>query len=148
MKENEIDTFHIGVKALIFDKTGKILLLKRDHPLKKIYWDLPGGRLQKNETLLDALKREVQEETGLQGIENFYPVTMFLTNIRIPHKKSDVGLIFSVYKCVLVEPFEPTLSAEHIDFGWFSVPEVLEKLKMHYPAEFLSQFNFFSCSAN
>lgn len=52
MKNFEIDSFHIGVNALIFDEMGNILLLERDHPIKKKYWDLPGGRLQKGESLL------------------------------------------------------------------------------------------------
>ena len=54
--ENCIDTFHVGVKALIFNPNGKLLLLERDHPLKQLYWDLPGGRLQKGESLIDTAR--------------------------------------------------------------------------------------------
>ena len=46
------DTFHLGVKALIFEAEGKILLLERNHPVKNLYWDIPGGRLQKGDSLI------------------------------------------------------------------------------------------------
>jgi len=53
------DCFHLGVKVLLYDSEGRVLLLK-----KGPYWDLPGGRLQKGETLMETLQREVEEETG------------------------------------------------------------------------------------
>lgn len=40
------DTFHLGVKALIFGAGGKILLLERNHPVKK----LCDGRILKNQS--------------------------------------------------------------------------------------------------
>ena len=65
MENYKIDAFHVGVKALIFNAEGEVLLLERDHPIKQIYWDLPGGRLHKGESFMDTLVREVKEETGL-----------------------------------------------------------------------------------
>lgn len=55
---------HAVVDALIIDGT-KILLVKRAkvlvHPEK---WALPGGFVEKNETLIQAAQREAEEETG------------------------------------------------------------------------------------
>lgn len=42
----------------------------------------------------DTLVREVKEETGLEGISEFHPFTMVLTDIRIPNYDDSVGLIF------------------------------------------------------
>src|ERR1700733_5572754 len=120
MEVCKIDAFHVGVKALIFNEEGKVLLLERDHPIKKLYWDIPGGRLQKGESLMDTLVREVKEETGLEGVSEFYPFTMVHTDIRIPMDDDSVGLIFSIYRCNLSIPFQPILSKEHINFGWFT----------------------------
>lgn len=139
MKSCKIDSFHVGVKALIFNAEGEVLLLERNHPIKKIYWDIPGGRLQKGESLMDTLVREVKEETGLDGINEFYPFTMVLTDIRIPIYEDSVGLIFSIFRCNLLRPFQPILSSEHINFGWFSPLEASQKLKAQYPLEFIEK---------
>jgi len=55
-----------GVRAIIPNKAGEILLQRRtDMPL----WGLPGGSVELDETALEALKREVQEETALEVLE-------------------------------------------------------------------------------
>jgi ADP-ribose pyrophosphatase YjhB (NUDIX family) len=57
------------VGALIFrgrGRRGAILLVERGgHPLKG-YWSLPGGLVETGESLDQAVRREVLEETGLQ----------------------------------------------------------------------------------
>ena len=54
-----------AVAAVIIDE-GKILLIKRGAEPSKGKWSIPGGRLEWSETLVEALKREVREETGLE----------------------------------------------------------------------------------
>lgn len=44
---------------------GSLLLIRRGRPPGQGRWSLPGGRLEANETLEDAVRREVREETGL-----------------------------------------------------------------------------------
>lgn len=46
-------------------KTTKDILLIRDRTSSNKTWDLPGGGVEADETLLDGLKREIKEETGL-----------------------------------------------------------------------------------
>ncbi|TNE58090.1 MAG: NUDIX domain-containing protein [Alphaproteobacteria bacterium] len=50
----------ISAKAVIFHE-GRVLLLERANGR----WDLPGGHVAKKEPVLQALIREVKEETGL-----------------------------------------------------------------------------------
>lgn len=131
------DCFHLGVKALIRNNAGKLLLLERQHRVKGSYWDIPGGRLKKGESLVETLRREVEEETGLKNIEGAYPFTMIVTDIRIPTPESDVGLILSIYRHDMHATFSPLLSTEHSNFGWFNVAEVAQLLKNQYPSEFI-----------
>ena len=55
-----------GVRALIFNPQGAILLQRR---LDMPRWCLPSGSVELGETALDALKREVAEETSLVVLE-------------------------------------------------------------------------------
>ena len=50
------------------EKDDQVLLgLREDRPLKiyRNHWDLPGGRIEPGETIVEALRREFLEETGL-----------------------------------------------------------------------------------
>jgi 8-oxo-dGTP diphosphatase len=44
---------------------GAILLIRRGQPPSQGRWSVPGGRVEWGERLTDALRREVEEETGL-----------------------------------------------------------------------------------
>jgi len=54
----------VGAVVLINDK---ILLVKRGSPPGKLKWSVPGGLVEVGESILDAVKRELMEETGLEG---------------------------------------------------------------------------------
>jgi ADP-ribose pyrophosphatase YjhB (NUDIX family) len=54
----------VAVSAGIF-RDGKILLTRRTNNPKGPLWTFPGGRIEFGETMAEALKREILEETGL-----------------------------------------------------------------------------------
>ncbi|MCF6250341.1 MAG: NUDIX hydrolase [Methylococcaceae bacterium] len=62
----------VGVSAVVFNTSGCILLIKRNKAPALGLWSIPGGRHEAGESLQEACKREVFEETGLtvdvQGI--------------------------------------------------------------------------------
>jgi ADP-ribose pyrophosphatase YjhB (NUDIX family) len=55
----------VAVGAFVFDREGRVLLVERGKPPGEGLWTVPGGRLERNETLAQAVAREVREETGL-----------------------------------------------------------------------------------
>lgn len=57
----------IGVGAIVFDSMGRILLVRRGNPPQKGKWAIPGGHLELGETIFEGVKRELFEETGLEG---------------------------------------------------------------------------------
>ena len=54
----------VGVGAVVV-RDGKALIVKRAHDPRKGEWSLPGGRVELGESLEDATRREIKEETGL-----------------------------------------------------------------------------------
>lgn len=53
------------VGAVVLDASGRLLLIRRGHEPHAGLWSLPGGRVEAGETLEQAVRREVLEETGL-----------------------------------------------------------------------------------
>ena len=61
--------YHLVVFVWIFNSCGQMLLTKRS-PEKKTYpnfWSPTGGAVQAGETSLQAIARELREETGIQA---------------------------------------------------------------------------------
>lgn len=54
----------VGVGAVVV-RDGKALIVRRAHEPRKGEWSLPGGRVELGETLVEAARREIKEETGL-----------------------------------------------------------------------------------
>ncbi len=109
---NEDKLFYVGQKAFI--KKGDEVLVLGD-PHKNI--DYPGGKIQEGETdLIESLKREVREETGLE-ISVGEPFATW-TNVFPSHHRLAGKTVFLIgYKCEYVSG-DTTLSNEHDKFRW------------------------------
>ena len=56
----------LGVGAVIWNEKGEIVLIRRGNEPRRGEWSIPGGRVEWGETILEAISREVREETGLE----------------------------------------------------------------------------------
>ncbi len=54
----------VGVGAVVW-RGDEVLLVRRRHPPRRDRWSLPGGLQKLGETLFEAARREVREETGV-----------------------------------------------------------------------------------
>lgn len=54
------------VGAIVRDEDGRLLVIRRGRPPGAGLWSIPGGRVEAGESLTDAVRREILEETGLQ----------------------------------------------------------------------------------
>lgn len=61
----------LGVRAILKNPKGEILLIRRVRGLEKGRWSLPGGQVEFKESAVDAVKREVKEELNLDFSPQF-----------------------------------------------------------------------------
>ncbi len=108
--------------AVVFNtKTKKYLLLH--YPTG--HWDFPKGHVEKGEKDVDAAKREIFEETGLE-IE-----ILFGFNEIIKYHFKEQGILIEkkvVYFLGITEKEEIKLSYEHDGYAWLSYEDALERL--------------------
>jgi len=110
-------THAIAVKAHIW-RGGRMLILKRraDDDEYGGLWDIPGGRLERDENAQAGLIREVREETGL-AIDKIRPLTVW----DYEHRATKViGLSF----LARADEGEAVLSDEHTAFTWAAPEEM------------------------
>ena len=110
----------VGVKVLLRNSEGKYLLLLRSaekYPETGAQWDIVGGRIDPGSELLENLRREVKEETGLDFTAE--PKLVAAQDILAVPGKHVVRLTYTGFI-----DGELTLDEDHTDFGWFTIEEI------------------------
>jgi 8-oxo-dGTP pyrophosphatase MutT (NUDIX family) len=87
--------------------TGRFLYLMRSDA--NFAWGVPGGKIEKNETLLEGLERECMEEV------NFWPTDPKLIPIQ---KFVNNSFTYHTFFCAVDEEFVPQLNDEHVGYAW------------------------------
>ncbi len=113
--------FAIAIKAGII-KDGRLLVIHKTRheaesdPDPEHRADLPGGRLEFGETPIEALKREIAEEVGLE-VAIIQPAAVWSWT------KGDLQLVGIIYYCRWVSG-QVKLSEEHERFEWVTEKEL------------------------
>ncbi len=88
--QNKDLPLRIGVGIVVLNKNNKVFVGKRiDNPNNK--WQMPQGGVDKNESLVSAMKRELFEETGIKNIKIEKELDYWLT-YNLP--KNLIGIIW------------------------------------------------------
>lgn len=106
---------HVAV-AIIINKFNEVLIsLRPDHVHQGGFWEFPGGKLEKNESVFDALKREISEELDILVLQaKPYKI--------IRHDYSDKKVVLDVW---LVSDFKgEARGAEGQQIKWIDIKDL------------------------
>ena len=120
----------VGVGAIIF-KRDRILMAQRGKEPLKGWWSLPGGALETGESLADAVRREVREETGL----DVEPIA--LTGV---YKNMNQGIVALVFRCKITGG-DLTPTDEATAFRWATDTEITGLMDQAYAVRVLDALN-------
>lgn len=90
----------LGIGALIF-KGKRILLAQRGKQPLLGWWSLPGGVLETGESLVNGIRREVREETGLE-VKPLEIATVFERIIPDGEGRAEYHYVLIDYVCRVV----------------------------------------------
>lgn len=120
-------TYPISIKGVLFTPNHEVVLVRNERD----EWELPGGRIEPDETPAQCLAREIAEELSL-CVEVGALLDAYLFEV-IPGKQ----VFVCTYRCTLVGEFAPKLSHEHVGIGLFSMGELPSNLPQGYCASVL-----------
>jgi 8-oxo-dGTP diphosphatase len=107
----------VAAKAFIV-RNGQLLLLREASAYQDGTnagrYDVAGGRIEADEPVLDALKREVAEETGLVMTD----AQIFHTSEWWPEKNNERWHIVGLFYAVSFEEGDIVLSGDHDQYIW------------------------------
>ena len=139
--QNKTLPLRTGVGVVVLNSENKVFVGKRkDNPIDK--WQMPQGGVDTGETLLDAMKRELKEETSISNIKILKELDYWL-EYELP--KNLIGIVWrgkfrgQKQKWFIVrflgkdnEINLNTKHAEFIDWKWIEpklLPEVIVNFK-------------------
>ncbi|WP_394795604.1 NUDIX hydrolase [Armatimonas sp.] len=105
----------VAVSGLVSDPlTGKVLLIRSP----RRGWEFPGGQVEEDESLTEALVREVQEETG---------VTVEVTELVGIYSNTRSHIVMFGFLCEWLNG-ELTTSPESLEVAWVERGKALERI--------------------
>ncbi len=116
-------TVYVAVGVIIYNQ--KILIAQRQaHQHQGNLWEFPGGKIETNENMEQALIRELKEEVNLE-----LEISQLNKLMLIPHVYEDKKVFLNVaWTEINTEQYESIIGKENQPLNWVTVEEI-----NHYP---------------
>jgi mutator protein MutT len=108
----------VAVGAVVVDH-DRLLLVRRGRAPALGLWSVPGGRVEHGETLVEAVVRELREETGLEGVVG--PLIDWGE-----HFEGEFHSVVFDFEVTLVGDDEPVCGDDAAEVRWVDLPDVGE----------------------
>ncbi|MFA5714863.1 MAG: NUDIX domain-containing protein [Candidatus Paceibacterota bacterium] len=121
MDEKKLQIYQVGIKGVIVNHENKALVMLKTVN-GKTFWDVPGGRMEKGETIEQTMERELKEE--VPNIKEFQVKNIL--NVDAVHRLDtveNIDLLLVFYK-VEANLEKVELSKEHQLYKWVSLKEI------------------------
>lgn len=118
----------VGVSVLLIDKENRVLLLHRSDTKD---WGVTGGYMEIGETLEEAARREVREETGLELNQLTFYKVFSGPDFAFTYPNGDE--VYNVVACYLCRDFagEITLDHESSSYQFYKWAELPKDIMRH-----------------
>jgi phosphoglycolate phosphatase-like HAD superfamily hydrolase/ADP-ribose pyrophosphatase YjhB (NUDIX family) len=125
----------VTVGAVIFHPRTDKMLLFRTHKWSGL-WGIPGGKVRRGEACVEALRRELKEETNLDIAD----IEFVLVQDCIGSKEfyRDAHFVLLNYRCRAEEPMDIRLNDEAQEFRWVTIEDGM-KMDLNQPTRILLQ---------
>ena len=126
--------YRVAFYATVRDAEGRYLVIRRSADSSHFAgrWEIPGGKPDPGETAAQTVKREVEEETGLQirvvGLAG-------CTEFALPAFR----VVMLVFRCIAAGE-DVTLSDEHGAAEWVCEEDILQKDLTDHSRRFLESY--------
>ena len=125
----------VSIDLVVINEQGQALLGERLNRPAQHFWFVPGGRIQKDESLADAFKRLTQEELGEQftlddaellgPYDHFYEDNVFGDAFRTHY-------VAIAYILKLTQPLDKLpMDIQHGAYQWFDIGALLQSERVH-----------------
>jgi 8-oxo-dGTP pyrophosphatase MutT (NUDIX family) len=120
---------HIVAKTLIFNDEGKLLRIRRslDDAHRPGGADIPGGKVDDGEALVEGAVREIFEEVGIKvgpkSMQLVFSITKVGFNTEV---HDDTNFVWLGFVTKLPKGQDVVLSFEHEEHDWYSIDEALK----------------------
>ena len=103
------------VAALIFNNNKLLICQRPIYKARGLLWEFIGGKAERNETMQEALIRQVKEEIDVSiEVKDIF--------INVKHEYSDIVINLTVFNASIIEGSIEKL--EHNDIKWIDISEI------------------------
>lgn len=109
----------LGVRGLVVDEAARVLLVRHSYTPG---WHFPGGGVEKGETALEALARELEEEAGVTPTDAPALLGFYANHANFPNDHIALYRIANWSTCVAHE------TGEIVERGFFALGDLPEDI--------------------
>lgn len=118
----------VAAMGCVINNKGEVLLALRNDPKSpKVHhkWQLPGGAVDGNETVEEAVVREVKEETGLDVVVTSHRPAVVFGVINEGEHSKDSRILLIAYLCKAIGGvLGKNIVSETAELKWFNIKEI------------------------